>query len=416
MGLLAKAVAERKSGDPLSVWAEVLRAGMTSKAGVSVNLETSLRVGVALACLRVIAQGVAQVPWKLFREGEANAAGLVRRIPARDVPLFDVIGTQPNDWQSSFEFRETMVMHAALAGGATAYKVRGLGGRIAELILFDPGKVQRKQREDWSIYYKVTGKSGAVKEFEAADIWHLPGMSWNGVDGLRIMNLAREALGLSIAMEESHSKLHANGVRPSGIYSVEGTLNAKQQEELKAWILKENAGADKTGGVMVLDRAAKFVSNLMSGVDAQHLESRRHQIEEVCRFFGVMPIMVGYSDKAATYASAEQMFLAHVVHTLSPWYRRIEMSADINLLTRAERQKGLYTKFMAAGLLRGDMKATAEYLAKMVEKGIMTRNEARALLELDPIEGLDKPLTPVNMQIGFSAQPAKEPEEDPAPV
>jgi HK97 family phage portal protein len=408
MGRLARAVAERKASDPLAIWAEMLRAGAGTKAGQTVNLDTALKCGVALACLRVISQGVAQVPWKLFREGVATPSGLVPRVPARELPLYDVISTQPNDWQTSFEFRETMVMHAAFTHGAFAYKVRGLGGRVAELILLQPSTVQKIQREDWSIHYKVTGKSGAIQDFTADDVWHLPGMSWDGVEGLRVMSLAREALGLSIAMEESHAKLHANGVRPSGIYSVEGNLNTKQHDELKAWIQKEHVGAE-TGGVMVLDRAAKFVSNLMTGVDAQHLESRRFQIEEICRFFGVMPIMVGYSDKAATYASSEQMFLAHVVHTLSPWYRRIEMSANVNLLTRKERAAGLYTKFMAAGLLRGDMKTTSDYLSRMVEKGIMTRNEARELLELNPLEGLDQPLTPVNMQIGLSAVPANQP-------
>jgi HK97 family phage portal protein len=120
----------------------------------------------------------------------------------------------------------------------------------------------------------------------------------------------------------------------------------------------------------------------------------------------VMPIMVGYSDKTATFASAEAMFLAHVVHTLMPWYRRIQQSADVNLLTKADRRAGYYTKLDEAGLMRGDMKATAEYLARLTLGGIIERNEAREKLDLNPLAGLDEPLTPTNMTNDPSGAPA----------
>ena len=175
----------------------------------------------------------------------------------------------------------------------------------------------------------------------------------------------------------------------------------------------ENAGADNAGSVMLLDRNAKFMSQAMTGVDAQHLETRRNQIEEVCRFFRVLPIMIGYSDKAATYATAEQMFLAHVVHTLMPWYERIQQSAEVNLLTRAERQGGLYIKLQEAALLRGAMKDTAEYLYRLTTAGIMERNEARSKLDLNPIDGLDDPLTPINMTTDPTGAPANDPPDDP---
>jgi len=151
-------------------------------------------------------------------------------------------------------------------------------------------------------------------------------------------------------------------------------------------------------------------------VDAQHLETRRYQVEEVCRAMRVMPIMVGISDKATTYASAEQMFLHHVVHTLSPWYERIEQSIDCNLLGDNEMDDGYYAKFIEEALLRGAMKDTAEYLVKMTSAGLMTRNEGRAKLDLNPLPGLDKPLTPVNMQIGTDPVPKPKPEQDPEPV
>jgi HK97 family phage portal protein len=129
----------------------------------------------------------------------------------------------------------------------------------------------------------------------------------------------------------------------------------------------------------------------MTGLDAQHLETRRFQIEETCRFFGVSPFMVFHTDKAPTYASAEQFQIQHVVHTLSPWYARIEQSADVNLLSEKERASGLYFKFVAAGLLRGAMKDQGEFFAKMLGSGgtrqVLTQDEIRALLEFNPMGG-----------------------------
>lgn len=396
MGLLAQAVAERKS-DPLELWAEILRAGRKSKSGATVNLDSAFKVAVFFACIRKLSQGCAQVPFKLFRSVEVD--GLERIVPARDHYLYDKLAAKPNPWSTSYEFRESLVIHAAL-GNAYVFKNRGVAtGKIHELILLN-APVEKVQKDDFSIVYKVTGKSGAVQEFPAEAIWHVRGPSLDGLLGMDTLQLAREALGLAIATEETHAKLHANGVRPSGTYSVEGNLNAEQYQQLKAWILKETAGTENAGAPMILDRGAKWLTQTMSGLDAQHLETRKFQIEEVCRFMDVMPIMVGYSDKASTYASAEQMFLAHVIHTLMPWYARIEQSADVNLLTDREREQGLYFKFIAAGLLRGSTKDRSEYFAKALGSGgsppWMTQDEVRALEELNPFGGSASELPPLS--------------------
>ncbi|NDZ12052.1 phage portal protein [Variovorax sp. WS11] len=377
----------RKATNSLELFREIY-GGRASKAGQTINLETAFKVSVAFACLKVLSQGGAQVPFKLFREADVD--GLTKIQAAKDHSLYDLVATAPNDWTTSFEFRETLILHAAM-GNAFAFLNRGVGGKILEMILLDPGKVEKVQNEDYSIEYKVTGKSGAVRIFPSESIWHVKGPSWNGLLGMEVLNVAREALGLAIATEESHAKLHAKGIRTSGTYSVDGNLSPDQYKALKAWIEKEMAGAENAGAPMILDRGAKWLATAMSGLDAQHLETRKFQIEEVCRFFGVMPIMVGYSDKAATYASAEQMFLSHVVHTLSPWYARVENSADLHLLTKKERASGLYFKFMAGGLLRGAAKDRAEYYAKALGSGgspaWMTQDEVRGLEELNPFGG-----------------------------
>ena len=247
-----------------------------------------------------------------------------------------------------------------------------------------------------------------MQEFPAEAIWHVRGPSWDGLLGLDVLSLAREALGLAIATEESHSKLHAKGVRTSGTYSVDGKLNKEQYAALKAWILAENAGADNAGAPMILDNGAKWISGALTGVDAQHLETRKFQIEEVCRFMGVHPQKVFHTDKTSTYASAEEFSNAHREDTLSPWYMRIEQSADLHLLTRAERRKGLYCKHSANALMRASAKDRAEYYAKALgsggSPGWMTPDEVRALEEMNPMGGEAAKLPP-----GSSAQPPAAP-------
>lgn len=385
MWILDKLGFGRKGVDPLEVWAEIARAGRTSKAGPTVTLENAFRVATFFACVKVLAQGVAQVPFKLHREQQVD--GLRNIVAARDHRAYDLVSTAPNDWQTSFEFREQMVIHAAM-GNAYAWKNKTFRG-LAELILLDPSRMVVEQPKEFERpVYKYTGKDGRQVVFPASDIWHVRGPSWSGFLGMDVLQIARDALGLTIAIDDSVSNLHKEGVRPTGVYSVEGPLTQKQHDDLVLWLKKQAADP---GSALILDRGAKWLQQTMSSVDAQTKEMRSQQIEEVCRFMGVMPIMIGYSDKASTYASSEQMFLAHVIHTLMPWYTRIEQSADVNLLSREERADGYYFKFNAAGLLRGAMKDQGEFFARMLGAGgtrqVMTQDEIRELLELNPIGG-----------------------------
>lgn len=372
--LMSRFRGERKY-DSLDLFRD-LYGGRATKSGVSVSWETALNVTTWLACGRVIGEGIAQVPLKLYRE----AGG--RRVPATDHPLYEVLFRRPNDWQTSFDYREMLALHLVFTGGAFSYKNVTRAG-LVELIPFEPQWVRVEHKHGVPATYKVTLPEGESKTFAASEIWHLRGPSWNSYVGLEPVKLAREALGLALATEETHAQFHQNGAKPSGVLSVEGSLDPKQYEQLRAWIEK-SIGSRNAGVPLIVDRAAKWTAQAMTGVDAQHLETRKHQVEEICRALRVMPIMVGHADKTATYASAEQMFLAHVVHTLSPWYERIEQSIDVNLLTKREREAGLYAKFVEEGLLRGSLKDTKDMLLGYVNGGLMTPNEGRAKLDLNP--------------------------------
>jgi HK97 family phage portal protein len=387
----------RKANDDGSIRRSVdlfnsLFGWLSTKSGASVNTTTALEVTAVLACVRVIAEGIAQVPLKLFREDGRNIA------PATEHPLYRLLHRKPNPWMSSYELRETLAIHAALTGNAVSYLNRVPGtGRILEITPFRPNDVQIKRDDNGQPSYTVTAPDGSRRDIPRTHIWHIRGPSWDGIAGLEIIKYAREAIGLAMATEEAHAGLHKNGARVSGVYSVEGNLTLEQHKQLSAWIEKSYAGTANAGRIMLMDRAAKFTPQSMTGVDAQHLETRRFQIEEICRAFRVQPIMAGYSDKTATYASVEQMLIAHVVHTLAPWYERIEQSIDCQLLSDKDMERGYYAKFIAEGLMRGAFKDTAESLTKLTTNGILTRNEARAKLEYNPIAGLDQPLTPINL-------------------
>lgn len=369
--------------------------GPPSRTGISVNWASALEVSTVLACLRVIAEGIAQVPFRLYRDMDERGGS-----PAPGHPLYNVLYRRPNRWQTSFEFRETLAFHAALVGNAYVFIGRvGSAREIRELVPLEPQFVTVEKRRDSSLVYKYSPSSGQAVEFAADTIWHIKGPSWNGYTGLEAVRLVREAVALAIASEAAHSEMHKGSAKMSGIYSVDGSLSKEKYEFLSAWLDKYAMGGERAGKPMILDLGAKFTPTQMTGVDAQHLETRAFQITEICRGFRVMPIMVGYSDKAATYASAEQMFIAHVVHTLSPWYERIEQSADVNLLTEDERRQGYYTKFTPNALMRGAARDRAEFYTRMVGSvnatpGIMTRNEIRALEELPPIEGGDELFDP----------------------
>lgn len=377
----------RRKNATLDLFREIY-GGKASKSGSVVTMRDAIRVATVLACARVIAQGIAQVPLKVYRETH-NEAGLDVRESARDHPLYYLLHSAPNRWQTSYDYRETMGLHLVLAGAHYAF-VNRVRGRVIELIAIEPGRVSVNRADDGALTYKVGTDNGSSQEFPESAIWHVRGMSWNGWQGMDALDLAREAVGLAMAADNQHARMFANGIRPAGVYSVEGKLDSTQYKQLRQFLMDNNAG-ESSGLPMIVDRGAKWLQHSFSGVDSQHLETRKFQVEEVCRAMGVMPIMVGYSDKTATYASAEQMFLAHVVHTLTPWYTRIEQSIDAHLIGRADGERGYYAKFVAAGLLRGAMRDRAEYFSRALGAGgspaWMTQDEVRALEEMNPIGG-----------------------------
>lgn len=385
MGFLSRAVSEQKSYSTLDLFRELYSGGRVSATGRTVNVTTAIEVSAVFACNRVIGNGMAQVPLKVMRE---SADGKTK-LPAKDHPLYKILASKPNRWQTSFQWRQMASWHIELCGNHFSF-INRVFGKVVELFPLVPGSVEVIDLGYGEYEYKVTAPNGSQQVYPAEAILHLRGPSWDGVAGLDVVRIAREAIGLSLAAELSASSLHKNGVQSSGVYSVDATLNPEQHSKLAAWIEKHFAGSENAGKPLVLDRAAKWVGTQMTNIDAQALETRAYAVEEICRFFGVMPILAGYSDKASTYASSSEMFRAHIMHCLSPRWTAFEQSLDVSLLTEKERAAGLYCNFTEAGLLRGSESDRAAYYAQALgsggHPGWMTPNEIRALEELNPMD------------------------------
>ncbi len=373
-------------------------------AGVNVTDKTALQCATVLACVRVIADGCSTPRLHVYRE-----LGDGTRQRAVNIPEYRLLSRRPNEFQTSFEWRRMTTLHAALTGTGLSIKVKGDNRRVRELLPVPPGAWSLEKRGRYDLVYRCWDEFGLIGEFGPDDVFLLHGLQWEWARSMDAVKLAAAAVGLTMATERSQAAFHENGMRPSGLYSVEGTLTKEQHDRLVD-VLKKHAGSLNTGLPLILDRAASWVSTAMTGVDAQHVETRRMQIEEVCRVYGVFPIMIGHSDKAATFASSEAFFSAHLKHTLSPWHMAWMQRFDETLL---DGSGPLFTEFDTRYLTAGSMKDRAAYASVAVLNGLLSPNEWRDAEGMDPRPGGDVYLQPLNATVSGKSTNEENGDDDP---
>jgi HK97 family phage portal protein len=259
------------------------------------------------------------------------------------------------------------------------------------LIPIEPGRVTVEQKDDYDLVYKVRGKHGQEQVFPQDAIWHLRGPSWNSWLGLDAIAMTRNAIGLSAALEQGQSDGQKNSPQTTAVYAVKENLGPEKFQFLAAWMDKHLPGGERAGKPMIIDMGAEFTRMAMTAIDQQLIETRKFQIEEICRGMRVWPIMVGHAgDQSPTFASASEFFQAHKTYTLDPMYRRISQSANVNLLGLDDLKAGYYTKFVINALMSSSPKDKAEYYAKMLgaggAKGWGTQNEVRDLEDMDRMD------------------------------
>ena len=374
---------------------DIIVGGSTSTTGVEVNHQTAMQASVVCACVDVIARGVSQVPFRLMRKQGRD------RTYAEEKDLYWLMQRGPNPYMSDYDFRYTIAQHTALTGNAFVWLNRVMD-KIVEMYPLTPGSVtvldDPSQPDGWSKIYQVTLKDNSTIIVPNKDMWVIRWRPFDGLFGLDPVKMAREAIGLSLAGEKMAANIYNKGTSINGYLSSEGELSDEARDILRREWVNNYSGVSNSGKVAVLTSNLKYTPiNQMTAQEAQLIDNRNFQISEICRMFGVQPIMVYHYLNATTYASVEQMFLSHIVHTMTPWYRLIESSANKFLLTQSEFKKGYYFKFFEQGMLRGDMTAMSNWFKSNIEHGIMSPNDCRELMDMNPYDGGDIYIVPLNM-------------------
>lgn len=393
----------RKSADAMTSrdLLEMIATGAVAVSGVQVNSTSALRYAAFFACLKVLAEDVGKLPIKLYKERPDRG-----RDVAKGHKVHRLISRRPNDFMTASEFWEMCVAHVVLRGNFYAFKVI-VGGEVVELLPLNPGSVVPKLRDDWSLWYDVTFANGARDVLPASQIFHVRGLSFDGIRGLSALEYARETLGLGIAAERHGAKLFVNGANPGGALETEQTLTDEVFERVKTSWNEKHTGLENSHKVAILEGGLKWTSVTMTNTDAQWLENRKHTDNQICGLLRVPPHKIAILDRS-TNNNIEHQSLDYVNDGLMPHLNRIENRIRIDLLNERDEEDH-FAKFNVSALLRGDMKARSQFYKDMVYLGAYSPNDVLELEDRNPREGGDIYLTPSNMNI--NGRPADENQE-----
>lgn len=358
-----------------------------SSAGKNVNERSAMQMTAVYSCVRILAEAVAGLPLHLYRYKEDG--GKERAI---DNNLYHLLHDEPNKEMSSFIFRETLMTHLLLWGNAYAQIIRNGKGEVVALYPLMPNKMQVDRDDNGELYYIYTRSSDEAKTMEGVtvylrprDVLHIPGLGFDGLVGYSPIAMAKNAIGLAIATEEYGAKFFANGAAPSGVLEHPGTI--KDPSRLRENWNSTFGGSANSGKVAVLEEGMKYTPISISPEQAQFLETRKFQIDEIARIFRVPPHMVGDLEKSS-FSNIEQQSLEFVKYTLDPWVIRWEQSLSRSLLNEDEKRKYFF-KFNLEGLLRGDYESRMSGYATARQNGWMSANDIRELENLDKIPAED---------------------------
>jgi HK97 family phage portal protein len=370
--------------------------GLSDHIGFSLDTYAGRRVSPALAmqltavfgCVRVLTESVGMLPCFLYQATDNG------RKKAPKEKLYSLLYVAPNNYMTPQEFWEYLIGCLCLRGNFYAYKVK-VFGEVVELLPLLPGSVQPKLNEKWEPVYQVTFPDGSCDVLSQDEIWHVRTFSMDSLVGLSPISYARQAIGLGLATEEHGSRLFSNGAVSSSILQTDQVLTDEAYKRLKDNFQEHHQGLSNAHKPMILEMGLKWNNISMSAEDAQFLETRKFQLEEICRIFRVPMHLVQNTDRA-TFNNIENLGMGFVNYSLVPYLTRIEQRINIGLVNKEKRGQ-FYAKFNVGALLRGDMKSRYESYATGINWGILSPNECRDLEERNPRDGGDIYLTPMNM-------------------
>lgn len=359
-------------------------SGFATAASGYVTVESALQLSAAWACIRLLSETIATLPCNLF-ERMPNG----ERRPASSHPLYDLLHNQPNADMTAATFWQAYVASLLTHGGSYVEK-KMQGERPIALDFLAPSRMQcQRVANGASVFRYLEDDNKTFRVIPENKMWHTPAFTLDGRRGLSPIKYGAGIFGAAMAAEGAAAHVFANGMRPSGVLKTDKLLQPKQREDLRTNIVNKFSGVVNSGGTMVLEAGLSYERLSIPPEDAQLLQTRAFGIEEVCRWYGVPPILVGHSEKVTAWGSGiEQIVIGFLTFSLRPWLARIEQSVRRSLLTPQERSR-FYAEFSVEGLLRADSGARAAFYSTMAQNGVMSRNEIRRLENLPKADGGD---------------------------
>ncbi|HEX3017820.1 MAG TPA: phage portal protein [Caproicibacter sp.] len=354
-------------------------------SGKTVNERTAMQTTAVYACVRILAEAIAGLPLHIYR---SRSDGGKERVPQH--PLFPLLHDEPNPEMTSFVFRETLMSHLLLWGNAYAQVVRNGRGQVIALYPLLPNKMDVTRSTNGELlytYYRDADESGIKPEggyvtLRRDEVLHIPGLGFDGLIGYSPIAMAKNAIGMSLATEEYGASFFSNGANPGGVLEHPGVI--KDIQRVKDSWNSAYQGSSNAHKVAVLEEGMKFQAIGIPPEEAQFLETRKFQIDEIARIFRVPPHMVGDLEKSS-FSNIEQQSLEFVKYTLDPWIVRWEQSLQQSLLLPSEKAS-LMIRFNLDGLLRGDYQSRMQGYSVGIQNGFYSVNDVRQLEDMNLLE------------------------------
>lgn len=353
-------------------------------SGKPVNERTAMQTTAVYACVRILAEAIASLPLHVYEYQDDGGKKLVH-----DHPLYYLLHDEPNPEMTSFVFRETLMSHLLIWGNAYAQIIRDGAGRVLGLYPLLPDKMDVQRDDKGNIYYVYSRNSDEnpmFKEYgniklKAEDVFHIPGLGFDGLIGYSPIAMAKNAVGMTLACEEYGASFFANGANPGGVLEHPGVL--KDPSKVRESWNSVYRGVNNAHKIAVLEEGMKYQQIGIPPEEAQFLETRKFQINEIARLYRIPPHMVGDLDKSS-FSNIEQQSLEFVKYTLDPWVIRWEQSLQRSLLLPGEKGK-YFIKLNVDGLLRGDYQSRMNGYAVGRQNGWFSANDIREMENMNPI-------------------------------
>lgn len=362
--------------------ARELRCGADTDAGVPVTPEGAMAVSTVYACVRIIANTMGMLPWRVYKSEGENGE---RETLERGHPVDVLLSRTPNRWQTPFQFKRWIGVSQCLTGNAYVAKAM-VRGEVTELIPLHPSRMALRQLDDFDLEYRYTTFSGRQIVFTQAEILHFYTLSVNGVWGLSPISAARQGIGLALAAEKFGARHFGSGTRPTGVVKLPTgmTLSAEALDRLRTNIKAALSGIDNSHNIALLEEGLEWQNISMTAEEAQYIESRRFQGGDVCKFYGVPPFMVGDIEKQTSWGSGiESQGIGFDVYTMQPWLVSAQDTVNSRLF-KAGAEDHLFTLFQTEPLRRADIGTLSSALKTQIDAGMISPNEARRQIRLNP--------------------------------